>query len=180
MRYLHSQGIVHCNLSPETIHVDWDWNVRVGNFTHSLVSGEDPATGYAWREVRSSYLAPECYDDRFSLASDVFSFGLILYLLIVGRAPFPLGLSLFGVGKRIVINEAVPEIPDSVLPPVRELITDCWAADPDDRPPFREILKRLEAMRFRVTGGVDPSKVASFVQKITEWEAAHGLADLGE
>jgi hypothetical protein len=24
-----------------------------------------------------------------------------------------------------------------VLPLVRELITDCWATDPDDRPPFR-------------------------------------------
>jgi hypothetical protein len=35
-------------------------------------------------------------------------------------------------------------------------------------------------MRFRLTGGVNPSKVASFVQKIAEWEAAHGLADLAE
>jgi hypothetical protein len=123
MRYLHSHGIVHCALSPETILVDWDWNVSVGNFTHSLMSGEDPATGNAWRETRSPCRAPECYDDRFLFANDVFSLGMILYRLIVGRAPFPPDLNLLGVGKQIVIDDARPEIPDSVLPPVRELIT---------------------------------------------------------
>jgi serine/threonine protein kinase len=171
MRYLHSQRVVHCNLTPETILVNWDWNVTVGNFAHSLVSGADPQ-GHPWQSIQSRYLAPECYDDRFTFASDVFSYGMILYRLIVGCPPFPAHLNRIALAKRIVIDEARPEIPESVLPMVRELIIDCWANDPDDRPSFHEILLRLEEMHFRLADGVKSSKVASFVRTITHWEEA--------
>jgi serine/threonine protein kinase len=180
MRYLHSQGVVHCNLSPDTVLVDWDWNVTVGNLAHSLVSGADPPVSDAWRLIGSRYLAPECYENRFTMASDVFAFGLILYRLIVGCSPFPAPLEFLVHVKRIAIDDARPEIPDSVPPLVRDLISDCWASDPDDRPPFREIVRRLEAMHFRLTGGVKLAKVAGFVRKITDWEADHGLADIAE
>jgi serine/threonine protein kinase len=32
MRYLHSQRVIHCNLIPDNILLDWDWNVRIGDF----------------------------------------------------------------------------------------------------------------------------------------------------
>jgi hypothetical protein len=63
-----------------------------------------------------------------------------------------------------------PEIPDSVRPPVRALIADCWAEDPDDRPTFAQIAERLADMKFKMTAGVDSAKVANFVRRIEEWE----------
>jgi serine/threonine protein kinase len=160
--------------------VDWDWNVTVGGLAHSLVSGADPPTADAFLSIGSCYLAPECYENHFTMASDIFSFGLVLYRLIVGRAPYPSKLTAYGLAKRIAIAGVRPEIPDSVPPLVKELISDCCASDPDDRPRFREIVRRLEAVNFRLTEGVRGSKVASFVQKITDWEADHGLADIAE
>jgi serine/threonine protein kinase len=38
MRYLHSQKVIHCNLNPNNILLDWDWNVRIGDFGHSISS----------------------------------------------------------------------------------------------------------------------------------------------
>jgi hypothetical protein len=39
-------------------------------------------------------------------------------------------------------------------------------------------VRRLKKRHFRATDGVNPSKVASFVQKITTWEADNSLAEM--
>jgi predicted CoA-binding protein len=49
---------------------------------------------------------------------------------------------------------------------VRELIADCWAQDPDDRPSFREIFKRLKSVNFKVMPDVNPSKLAKWVKEV--------------
>jgi hypothetical protein len=69
-----------------------------------------------------------------------------------------------------VLNER-PEIPEFVLPSARELITDCWAIEPGDRPSFDEIVDRLVAMKFKVIRNVNPPKLSAFVQKIQDWES---------
>jgi hypothetical protein len=174
MRYLHSQRIIHCSLNPDTVLVGWDWRVRVGTLTHSRPEGEELTEKNNWDFIGSPYIAPECYDNRFVLAGDVFSFGLVLYRLVVGRSPLP-DTALWAVAKWLVLDEKRPEIPPSVAPLVAELIEDCWAPDPGERPSFDKILERMEAMDFRLTEGVNPSRVVRFVQEITKWETAHGL-----
>jgi hypothetical protein len=79
-------------------------------------------------------------------------------------------LTAWKIAFKIVIENARPEIPDSVVPPARELIADCWEADPDDRLTFEEIVDRLEEMEFKVTAAVNSAKVVKFVRRIEEWE----------
>jgi hypothetical protein len=40
-------------------------------------------------------------------------------------------------------------IPDSLHPSVKDLINDCWAQDPGQRPSFEEVLTRLEGLEGR-------------------------------
>jgi serine/threonine protein kinase len=179
MRYLHSRNVIHRDLRPDNILLDWYWNVRLCDFGHSLYSGEpyfaslpDPHSRDQWAYVDSHYLAPECYDNRYSMESDVFSFALILYELVVGEPPLPKSLKQQAVAKLLIMDEARPNIPDFVLPEVRKLIRDCWATDTDDRPSFNQILRRLERMNFKLTANVNSSKVSEFVKTIKDWEAA--------
>jgi serine/threonine protein kinase len=40
MRFIHSWGIIHRNLTPGTILLDWDWRVHIAGFGHSVLWGE--------------------------------------------------------------------------------------------------------------------------------------------
>jgi hypothetical protein len=64
-----------------------------------------------------------------------------------------------------------PKIPKSVLQSAHDLITDCWAQEPGDRPSFEEIVDRLKKMKFKVISGVNPAKLSNFVKNIEEFEA---------
>jgi hypothetical protein len=64
----------------------------------------------------------------------------------------------------------MPDIPTFVLPSARELITDCWAEDPADRPSFEEIVDRLKQMKFKVMPNVNSLKLAAFVEAIERQE----------
>jgi serine/threonine protein kinase len=175
MRYVHSQGIIHRNLTPDNILLDWDWNVRIANFDCSTFTEKSLIlpVGNANEIPRGDahYLAPECYDNIDDPANDVFSFGLILYELIVGKPAFSKSATLNSIAGAIVLKNWRPDIPNSVSPETAELIQDCWAPKYRERLCFSGILDRLEEMRFKLIRRVNSSKLTAFVNKIQEWES---------
>jgi TPR repeat protein len=178
MRYIHSQGVIHRNLTPDNIMLDWHWNVRVGDFGNSISKDErsmptqnDHCRNQTWRSCDSHYLAPECYEDISVPASDVFSFGLILYELVVGKPAIPKNLKTFAVQIRLDRGDIPLDIPEFIRSDVRKLIADCWSREIADRPSFNQILDRLKEMKFKLTVNVNSSKLFKFVKEIQDWEA---------
>jgi serine/threonine protein kinase len=95
LEYLHSRGIVHRDLRPQKVLLDFDWNVRITGFGRSfsptVAEIPSPKTdefpkflSRDWRDV-----APECFENESCLKSEVFSFGMILYEVIVGEPVLP-------------------------------------------------------------------------------------------
>jgi serine/threonine protein kinase len=177
MRFVHSRGVIHRDLRPENILVDWDWTVRLADFGHSA-SPDAPSPirvdgPIHWPSINSRYLAPECYEGSFGSASDVFAFGLILFEILTGHAAFSAALRQHNIAYLVAVDGVHPEIPDFVVPLAGALIRDCWASDPDDRPTFEDIVTRLGAMEFKVIADVKSAKVAAFVKGIESWETLH-------
>lgn len=100
------------------------------------------------------YMAPEIMKgDTPTKASDVYSFGCVLYTLCSLKVPFrefaakENDLEKF---KAKVLAGERPSLKCIPCPLVRSLIQDCWAQDPFDRPTFEEIVEdRLPGIRAR-------------------------------
>ena len=78
---------------------------------------------------------------------DVYSFALLLWALWMRQEPYMhSGLNAFQLVQR-VLDGVRPPMPPSMPPKMAQLVRDCWAGDPDARPSFTEIRKRLKDMR---------------------------------
>jgi serine/threonine protein kinase len=180
MRCIHSRGIIHRSLTPDNILLDLDWNVKICNFGHSVSVDQlkhsapaDPNGLVFWPYVISRYAAPETYRGITVPESDVFSFGMILYELIIGRPVFPKNMNPYQMALAMVHDDWSPGIPYTVIPVTAELIQDCLAADYRNRPSFHDILERLEVIDFKLIAGVNSMKIAAFVAAFDEYEMRH-------
>eukprot|EP01090_Pellita_catalonica_P021978 TRINITY_DN8376_c0_g1_i1.p1 TRINITY_DN8376_c0_g1~~TRINITY_DN8376_c0_g1_i1.p1 ORF type:complete len:930 (+),score=157.90 TRINITY_DN8376_c0_g1_i1:46-2835(+) len=151
MAYLHQSNppIVHRDLKSLNLLVDENYNVKVADFGLSKAS----VTGTTLNSKVGSlnWCAPEIllrsrpYTDK----ADVYSFGMVLWELVMHKAPFadmhPLQI------VRAIDQGKLPDVPDDLCPDpdYAQLIRDCWASDPDDRPAFGAILERLKVIESK-------------------------------
>jgi serine/threonine protein kinase len=112
MRYLHSRGFVHHDLKPDSILLDWNWLVRIKDFSHNVFLGEpqQPSSGGSEKSNPSNllhawYAAPEAYHNDYTLKSDVYSFALILYEILVKKSGFSESVTPHQVIKKVVIEK---------------------------------------------------------------------------
>ncbi|XP_008192286.2 mitogen-activated protein kinase kinase kinase 11 isoform X2 [Tribolium castaneum] len=92
---------------------------------------------YAW-------MAPEVIkNSTFSRASDVWSYGVVLWELLTGETPYK-GIDTLAVAYGVAVNKLTLPIPSTCPQPWRELMEKCWKSDPHLRPSFEQILFDLE------------------------------------
>jgi serine/threonine protein kinase len=117
------------------------------------------------------YAAPELFDDFDTTQKvDAFSFGSILYEILVGSPVFNPRLPTLEIVGQLK-NHEMPVIPDSIVRSMSTLISKCWAVNPGDRPSFDEILETFERMDFNIVFGADRSIVRRYVEEVREWES---------
>jgi len=81
------------------------------------------------------YIAPEVFHTRkFTQKSDIYSFGILIYLIASGEPPFrDRQFDVFLA--RDICNGLRPTMPDSAPESYKKLADMCCDADPDKRPP---------------------------------------------
>ena len=142
MEYLHSKNILFRDLKPDNVGFDSKGNVRLFDFglALKLPSPESRCRGIAGT-VR--YMAPECGDGGFyGFPADVYSFAILLWQIMTAELPFKDELSLFGENA----------LPKDKRPPLvliqskdqHSLLELSWATQPDDRPTFEMIHKKIQ------------------------------------
>src|ERR1044071_9327538 len=84
--HLHNQNIIHRDCHSGNILYENDWDVVISDLgisKSSIDNNDDEIYGVI------SYMAPEILQgNEYTKASDIYSFGMIMWELITGRKPF--------------------------------------------------------------------------------------------
>lgn len=122
LAYLHRRSIIHRDLKPENILVTPDGVVRVMDFGIARsVQSFDADTNFM--AGTPAYMAPEQFHNKpYSVASDLYSAGTILYEVLVGEHPF--GLANFTTLLMGIMNDApaLEEVPIELRPLLARLL----------------------------------------------------------
>lgn len=144
LAYAHQNGVIHRDIKPANVLLADDGTVKVSDFgiAKAAFTGRDVTTSGSLLGT-VTYLSPEQArgedpDER----SDIYSLGVVLYELAVGRAPFS-GDSPVGTAMKHV--KEAPPAPRSIRAGVpRDLetvIMDALNKEPSERPQTAEDLK---------------------------------------
>jgi serine/threonine protein kinase len=164
LEFIHLKGFAHRDLKPTNLLIDKDGRCHIGDLGSSrLLKG---AAHLSANKSTIAYTAPELYDREYTTKVDVFSFGLILYEILVGSAVFAgQGYSEFHIMYRAVTGTRA-ELPAGMSSEMKSLITRCWSTDPDSRPSFKKIRADLEQIHFMILPDVNSVAVERFVSDI--------------
>ncbi|KAG0588636.1 hypothetical protein KC19_2G257900 [Ceratodon purpureus] len=161
MSWLHSRDIVHRDLKASNVlvevHEDGQFWCLVADYECSIgVVGTGlfraPEILEACRE-KSVCKRPSNRPELFTMASDVYSYGMTCYEILTGKLPFDghQGNDLMDA----VIGGKRPEVPQYVEEWVHRLLSDCWQNDPANRPSFGEMVNLIYSNSLRIRELVD-------------------------
>jgi serine/threonine protein kinase len=170
MRFLHSQHVIHRDLKPGNILLDGAGRPRICDFgsARSTLLDTTPTPAVSTPTFR----APEMFDPQVNHTEkvDVYSFGLLLFELLVGWPVFSHRMHELAIAQDTV-NGRRPEIPKDCMPKfLKTLIRQCWGVRPERRPTFNEIIATLKAEDYLIYPDIDKAEVTRYVEEVERME----------
>ena len=151
LAFAHHSGVVHRDVKPGNVLISPSGQVKVTDFGIARAANADndlTQTGAVMGTA--TYFSPEqAQGMRVDGRSDVYSLGVMLYEMLVGRPPFQ-GDNPMAIAYKHVREQPVPprEINSDVPAPFEAIILQAMAKNPNDRYASADEL-RQDLLRFR-------------------------------
>ncbi len=145
LRFIHSQGVLHRDLKSANILVDKNFQAKLADFGLAKINTDSVSPTHKSSQA-ISWMPPEClrHDGVYTTASDIYSYGVILWELMTGKLPLEdCKDNMKSILTRVNSGER-DAIPDSVPSVYQQLIKKCQQIDPSERPTLNFIIKQLQ------------------------------------
>jgi serine/threonine-protein kinase len=128
LEHLHEKGLVHCDLKPSNVLLQGDIP-RITDFGVSRVLRATVHTKHL--SGTPAYMPPEAIDGHLSKLSDLWAAGVILYVMLSGRLPFPQQ----SMGPlMLALKEQEPDpLPPTVPTALKRIIKQALQKNPNER-----------------------------------------------
>ncbi|XP_064489726.1 mitogen-activated protein kinase kinase kinase 11-like isoform X2 [Ornithodoros turicata] len=150
MHYLHSEApisLIHRDLKSSNVLLSEPYcesPTRTLKITDFGLAREVYKTTRMSTAGTYAWMAPEVIkSSTFSKASDVWSYGVLLWELLTGETPYK-GIDALAVAYGVAVNKLTLPIPSTCPSPFSSLMEACWNSDPHERPTFVHILMELD------------------------------------
>ncbi|MGB9177921.1 MAG: protein kinase [Pyrinomonadaceae bacterium] len=126
---LHQKKLLHRDIKPANLLVDATGaRCKLSDFD-LVMRNENREESSRWRGGTAPFMAPECFEGRYSVASDVFALGVSFYFLLSGKLPF---------GSEPFIERSAPpdltELNPLVVPEFKQIVMRCLESKAEHRP----------------------------------------------
>jgi tetratricopeptide (TPR) repeat protein/tRNA A-37 threonylcarbamoyl transferase component Bud32 len=160
----HAENVVHRDLKPTNIMVRPNGRVAVMDFGLAFKAGPDGDT-QTMGVGTPAYMSPEqILDQPVDARSDLFSYGLIFYELLTGKAAFQVS----STASLVLRTQKTPTPPHDVDPAIprelSDLVMKCLAIAPQDR--YQSAEEIVEDLR-RWSGEAIPKRLSRRRQAVT-------------
>ncbi len=153
LEHAHSHGVIHRDVKPANIRILKNGLVKLMDFGIAKATGELlPGLTTTGAVIGSAlYMSPEqARGETLTPASDIFSFGAVVYEILTGRRPFAAD-SIAAVIFRILAEEPPPLTPEQATPELKQLVKRCMHKSVGQRfQSFTPIIRILQSIRRQI------------------------------
>ncbi len=161
LQYAHAQGILHRDIKPSNVLLTQEGGIYLADFGLARIAQSSEMSLTSDRMVGTpQYISPEQALSKADLdaRTDIYSFGVMLYEIAVGRVPFNADTPFAVIHDHIYSPLPPPrQVNPKVALPVERVLLKALAKDPQDR--FENAASMVRAVHVAVQGLPVPEAV---------------------
>ncbi|CAN4102686.1 unnamed protein product [Withania somnifera] len=140
--YLHSVGVVHCDIKGQNILIGQDGIIKVVDFGCGKLLGDEVNHLSSGFFGTPAFMAPEvARGEEQQFPADIWSFGCTIIEMATGSPPWTEIKDPVSALYRIGYSGDLPQFPNNLSDDAREFLNKCLIKDPKERWTAKQLLQ---------------------------------------